>query len=54
MGKGIRLDKLDDADPTVDAVHEGGTVGNVSDDPLGRLVSVADPQQTVEHLPGGK
>ena len=42
MGKVIPFDKLADADLTVEAVYQGGTAGNVADDPLGKLVPVGN------------
>jgi hypothetical protein len=42
VGKVIPFDKLVDADLTVEAVYQGGTAGNVADDPLGRLIPVGN------------
>jgi hypothetical protein len=42
VAKVIPFDKLTDADLIVEAVYEGGTVGNTSDDPLGKLVPVGN------------
>jgi Restriction endonuclease AspBHI N-terminal/Restriction endonuclease len=36
--KAFRFDDLPDADLVVDAIYEGGTAGNASDDPLARLL----------------
>ena len=38
MAKVFGFDKLGDAELIVDAIYEGGTSGNASDDPLARLV----------------
>ena len=42
MGKTIPFSQLAAADLTVEAVYEGGTAGNASDDPLGKLVPVGN------------
>ena len=42
MGKVIPFDKLAKADLTVEAIYQGGTAGNIADDPLGRLLAVGN------------
>jgi hypothetical protein len=42
VGKTVPFNQLNTADLTIDAVYEGGTLGNVGDDPLGRLVPVGN------------
>lgn len=42
MSNTVRFDQLTSADLRVDAVYEGGTAGNVGDDPIGRLVPVGN------------
>jgi hypothetical protein len=40
--KSVPFGKLKATDLTVEAVYEGGTAGNVGDDPLGRLVPIGN------------
>jgi len=42
MSKTIPFNQLSASDLTVETVYEGGTAGNVSDDPLGKLVPVGN------------
>ena len=42
VAKVVPFDKLTNADLTVEAVYEGGTVGNSGDDPLGKIVPVGN------------
>lgn len=42
MSKEIPFHDLAQADLVVDAIYEGGTAGDVSDDPLGKLVPVGN------------
>ncbi len=42
MGKAIPFSQLATADLTVEAVYDGGTAGNASDDPLAKLIPVGN------------
>lgn len=42
MAKSISFDRLASADLQVEAIYEGGTAGNVGDDPLGKLIPVGN------------
>jgi hypothetical protein len=42
LGKVIPFDQLASADLSVEAVYQGGTAGNTSDDPIGKVVPVGN------------